>query len=490
MALHPFPSGQLRTVPHWIDGAVVAPGESAGADALEIINPRTDVVVGHSVSGTAEQVDAAVAAATAAQKSWSRQSALTRSEALTRLARLILDNAEELAAAEAEETGHPAAGALAEVEAAAQYFSYYGGMIPALTGETIDMGGGYHSYTLREAYGVVGVITPWNAPLNQAARAAAPALAVGNAVVIKPSEFTPTTTFQLGVLAQQAGLPDGLINIVSGAGPTVGEAIVTHRKVSKVAFTGSVRTGQAIGALAAQRVLPLSLELGGKSANIVFADADLQKAATVAARGFLGNSGQACSAGTRILVQRTAHDEFVGLLMAAVEKFAADQDMGPLTTRAQYRKVRDILAEAGQQGATAHVAPLAAEGTGGLFVSPTVFTGVDNSMPIARDEVFGPVGVVIPFEEESEAIEIANDSDYGLAGAVWTRDLDRAHRVAREIESGQVYINTYLGPTIELPFGGHKMSGYGREKGFETLMHYTHTKAIAVEFSAGAVSGH
>jgi len=481
-----FEAGRVRTVPHWIDGAVVS---SEGAENLEIINPRTDAVVGRSTAGTAEHVDAAVEAAAAAQKCWARQSALVRSEKLHRLAQLILENVEEMAAWEAEETGKPTTGAVAEIRAAAQYFSYYGGMVPALMGETIDMGGGYHSYTRREPYGVVGIITPWNAPLNQAARAAGPALAVGNSVVIKPSEFTPTTTFQLGVLAQRAGLPDGLLNIVSGSGPAVGEAIVKHRRVSKVAFTGSVRTGQAISALAAQRILPLSLELGGKSANIIFADADLNRAAAVAARGFLGNSGQACSAGTRILVQRSIHDEFVPLLLDAVETYASDQDIGPLTTRAQYHKVRQILEDAGRQGAEKHVVPLASEGSGGLFVPPTVFTGVDNSMSIAREEIFGPVSVVIPFEDEPEAITIANDSDFGLAGAIWTRDLDRAHRVAREIEAGQVYINTYLGPTIDLPFGGYKMSGYGREKGFEALIHYTHTKAIAVEFSAHGLHG-
>ncbi|MBP3037471.1 aldehyde dehydrogenase [Arthrobacter sp. zg-ZUI100] len=478
MSLHHFPAGEARTVPHWINGAAV---ESEADGSLEIINPRTDAVVGLSAAGTAENVARAVAAALLAQKAWSRTSALVRSEKLNRLAGLILENAAELAAFEAQETGKPAGGALAEIRAAAQYFSYYGGMAPALMGETIDMGDGYHSYTRREAYGVVGVITPWNAPLNQAARAAAPALAAGNAVVIKPSEFTPTTTFQLGVLARQAGLPDGLVNIVNGSGPSVGEAIITHRRVSKVAFTGSVKTGQAIGALAARRVLPLSLELGGKSANIVFEDADLEEAAAVSARAFLGNSGQACSAGTRILVQKAVHDEFVPLLMGAVRKFAEEQDMGPLTTRAQFQKVRDLLDADVTDGVAKHEAPLPGESTAGLFISPVVFTGVDNAMPIARDEVFGPVGVVIAFDDESEAVSIANDSDYGLAGAVWTRDLDRAHRVAREIESGQVYINTYLGPTIDLPFGGCKMSGYGREKGFEALLHYTHTKAIAVK---------
>ena len=469
-----------RTVPHWIDGAAVLEGDT---DTPEIINPRTNDVVGRALSGTAAHVDAAVLAAYRAQKQWSRLSAIQRAEILARLANLIVERAEELAAWEAEETGHPQAAALGEIRAAAQYFSYYGGLIPALTGETIDMGESFHAYTRREAYGVVGVITPWNAPLNQAARAVAPAIAAGNTVVIKPSEFTPTTTFLLGELAAEAGLPAGVINIVNGTGPEVGTAIVKHRKVSKVAFTGSVRTGQAISAVAATRILPLSLELGGKSANIVFEDADLDKAAAVAARGFLSNSGMACSAGTRILVQRSVHDVFVPKLMAAVQNFVGGIDMGPVTTRAQFAKVTDMLVAAEEEGASKNTVALATQDDNGLFIAPTVFTGVDNSMTIAQEEVFGPVGVVIPFDTEADAIEIANDSDYGLAGALWTKDLDRAHRVAREIESGQVYVNTYLGPTIELPFGGHKLSGYGREKGFEALLNYTHTKAVAIELA-------
>ncbi|WP_460800883.1 aldehyde dehydrogenase family protein [Microbacterium sp. GXF6406] len=469
-----------RTIPHWIDGAAVAEGS---AETPEIINPRTNGAIGRALSGTAQHVDAAVIAAHTAQKKWARLSALQRSEKLLALAGTILERAEELADWEAEETGHPRTAALGEIRAAAQYFSYYGGMIPAMAGETIDMGEHYQAYTRREAYGVVGIITPWNAPLNQAARAAAPAIAAGNTVVIKPSEFTPTTTFLLGEIAAAAGLPAGVINVVNGTGPDVGSAIVEHRRVSKVAFTGSVRTGQAISALAATRILPLSLELGGKSANIVFEDADLDRAAQVAARGFLGNSGMACSAGTRILVQCSIHDEFVPRLMAAVKAFADSVDMGPVTTRAQFAKVGEMLTAAEAEGAAKNEVPLTGKDAAGLFISPTVFTGVDNSMMIAQEEVFGPVGVVIPFETEEEAIEIANDSDYGLAGALWTQDLDRAHRVAREIESGQVYINTYLGPTIELPFGGHKLSGYGREKGFEALLNYTHTKAVAIELA-------
>lgn len=343
-------------------------------------------------------------------------------------------------------------------------------------------GGSFHSYTVREPYGVVGVITPWNAPLNQAARAAAPALAVGNAVVVKPSEFTPTTTLQFGALAKDAGLPDGLVGVVQGTGTTVGAALVRHSNISKLAFTGSVKTGQAVAGMAAERILSVSLELGGKSANIVFDDADLAEAARVAARAFLANSGQACSAGTRILVQRSVARRFAPLLQNAVRDFSNETPLGPLTTRTSFAKVNGILQDARNAGFDVWQVGSSApqDGSEGLFIAPTILTGLDNSDEPARNEIFGPVGVVIEFDDEDEAISIANDSEYGLAGAVWTTSLERALRVVRRIESGQVYVNTWLGPTIDLPFGGFKKSGYGREKGFEAFHHYTHTKAVAI----------
>ncbi len=456
---------------HWIDGADVAPSGSTWRTSTE---PGTGALVCEVAEGSAADVDAAVAAAHAARDGWRNRKPIERGRLLMALSQAMRDEAAMLADLENREVGKPDFLGPVEVGVSADYFEFYAGLVNLEAGDVLDLGPGFHSYTRREPFGVVGVVTPWNLPLGQAARAVSPALAAGNTVVVKPSEETSASTLELARLATEVGFPDGVLNVVTGVGPVVGAALTGHPDVRKVAFTGSVRAGREVGRVASERIIPVTLELGGKSANLVFGDADLAAAVEGSMRAFVLNTGQVCSNGTRLYVERSIHDEFVDALVAATDEAAVH--VGRLATTAQCDKVAEYLAIAEAEGATAVV--------GGSMVDEwtpqiTIYTGVANDMRIAREEVFGPVLVVMPFDDEDEAVALANDSDFGLAAGLWTRDLSRAHRVAERLEAGQVFVNTW-GTGIETPFGGYKQSGIGREKGIEALHHYTQLKSVTV----------
>jgi aldehyde dehydrogenase (NAD+) len=470
---------------NYIGGAFSPPGNG---DYLEEFDPRSGRASYRIARSGKGDVDHAVRSAATAQPAWAALRPSGRGHVLYAMAQALreAETRERLVALDQYETGRTPAMCLWEVELAAQYFEFYAGLVNAHQSQVVDLGANYHSYTRHEPFGVVGIILPWNGPLNQAARGIAPALAVGNSVVAKPSEFTSVTLLELARLAvERCGLPAGLLNVVTGTGAETGAALVAHERIRKVAFTGSVRTGQEIGKIAAERIIPLGLELGGKSPNIVFEDADLEQAVAGSLKAFVLNTGQVCSAGTRLLVQRTIHDKFVNRLRTAMEKVTIGSGpndmMGPIITRTQYEKVRSYCTLAAAEGAEVFsTGRLPGSDAQGWYVQPTMFTKVSNDMRVAREEIFGPIVSVIAFDSEDEAVRIANDTEYGLVAGVWTSNLSRAHRISARLEAGQIYVNEYFAGGIETPFGGFKKSGYGREKGLEALNHYTQMKCVTI----------
>jgi aldehyde dehydrogenase (NAD+) len=464
----------------FIDGEFVD-----AATSYENIDPSTGQSLGTVARSTAAEVDSAVTAARKAQKAWSRTSPEERATLLTRYADLILENQEELARIESEDTGKPLSQARADAAICARYFRFYGHAIDSYYGITIPLQPDMHVYTRREPLGVTGHVLAWNYPMQLFARAIAPAIATGNCSVAKPADETPRTAVRLAELAILAGIPRGVVNVVTGIGAEAGAALSEHKDIDHIGFVGSTQIGSIIATAAAQNVVPAMLELGGKSAHVVFPDADLDASAFYAMKGILANAGQTCSAGSRLLVHSSVYEQVLGkvaanLGSATIGPGLADKDLGPLVSLKQQGRVRSMVDAADGQIIVGGGVP---QGLGkGAFFEPTLIAGVDPASKIAQEEVFGPVLVAMPFETEEEAVALANGTDYGLMSAVWTRDLSRAHRLSADIHAGQVYVNAYgAGGGVELPFGGFKKSGYGREKGYEALDAYTETKTIIIK---------
>ncbi|WSQ07900.1 aldehyde dehydrogenase family protein [Streptomyces sp. NBC_01231] len=446
---------------------------------LLVLNPATEEVVATVPAATAADVDAAVVRATRAQAGWAALAPGDRARLLRRFAVAVDEHLEELAQLEVREAGHTVGNARWEAGNVRDLLDYAAGGVERLTGHQIPVPGGLN-VTILEPLGVVGVIAPWNFPMPIAAWGTAPALAAGNAVILKPAETTPLTALRLAGLALEAGLPDDLFQVLPGHGPVAGNALVEHPGVAKIVFTGSTAVGRQVASKGSMLLKPVTLELGGKSPNIVFADADLEAAAAAAPMAFLDNSGQDCCARTRILVQRSAYDRFLDLLAPGIESVRvgdpADEQtqMGPLISRAQLDRVRSYVAPdaPGLRGK-------APEGPGFWF-PPTLLTGVDPHARVAVEEVFGPVAVVLPFEDEAEAVALANATDYGLSGSLWTRDVGRALRVSQAVRAGNLSVNSHSSVRYWTPFGGFKQSGIGRELGPDALAAFTETKNVFI----------
>jgi acyl-CoA reductase-like NAD-dependent aldehyde dehydrogenase len=452
---------------------------SVSTEALvKVVEPATEDVMAELPKARVEEADAAIERARDAFPAWRRVGAAERADLMRNVATEIRERVEELARLESRNVGKPIGDARGEVGMVADVFNYYAGAPERLLGDTIPVAGGV-DFTFREPLGVVGLITPWNFPLAIASWKVGPALAAGNTIVLKPAELTPLTAVELEKIVVHAGIPEGVFNVVVGSGREVGERIVDHPDVAKVAFTGSTAVGRRIAARASETIKRVTLELGGKSANVVFADADLEKAAAAAPSAVFGNAGQDCCARSRILVERSALDRFMSSLEDAVEAIAVGDplddstEMGPLISADQ----RDTVSSYVDGDAPVAIRGDAPEGKGYWF-PPTVLCPVSNEDRAAREEIFGPVACVIPFKDEAEAIRLANDTIYGLSGSVWTHDGAKALRVARSIETGVISINSNTSVRVSTPFGGFKQSGTGRELGPHALEHYTELKNV------------
>ncbi|EGL81742.1 Aldehyde Dehydrogenase [Caldalkalibacillus thermarum TA2.A1] len=481
----------LNTIPHlmYINGQWT---ESVSRESFDTVEPATREKLASVPRGRQEDVDRAVQAARERFESrqWQLMKADERARMLWQVAQLIRKEKETVAKLECLDTGKPISQAHADVEAAARYFEYYAGMADKIFGETIPVSPSILDYTVREPVGVSAHIVPWNYPLQITARGAAAAIATGNTVVIKPAEDTPLTALYLAGLMEKAGFPPGVYNVVTGYGHDAGEALANHPDVDHITFTGSVQTGSKVMAAASRHIKPVTMELGGKSPNILFDDCDQEEALNWVVRSIVQNAGQTCSAGSRLILHRNIYDQFVEKVVRRMATLTLgiginNPDLGPIINDKQGSRIEQLVEQGKQEGArilTGGERVLVEEAPHGFFFTPTVVEGVEPDSCLAQEEIFGPVLTVFSFEDETEAVQLANGTPYGLVAGIWTKNIGRAHRLAKQIRAGQIFINNYgAGGGVEMPFGGYKKSGFGREKGLEALRNYTQLKNVAVK---------